>query len=107
MLSMLRYMYSIADTTATNLSSKQIDTNSTRLFWNISIQAQHCVTHYTVNVTGFSVIEAAFTFQKLSVGGPISDNTPYTYTVTSNPGGYQSGTGNFNIINNRECSSNV
>ena len=109
MLSMLRYMYSIADTTATNLSSQQIDTNCTRLSWNIPIEAQHCVTSFTVNITGFVSVTAS-TSLKLSVGGAISDNTPYTYTVTSNPGGYQSGPGNFNIINNRECtlySSNV
>ena len=100
---MLRYMYSIADTTATNLSSQQIDTNSTRLSWSISIQAQHCVTSFTVNITGSSVSEAASTSLKISVGRSINDNTPHTYTIISNPGGYQSGPGNFNIINNREC----
>ena len=102
---MLRYMYSIADTTATNLSSQQIDTNSTRLFWNISIEAQHCVTSFTVNISGPGVTDVTSTMssQKIKVEGIISDNTPYTYTVISNPGGYQSGPGNFNIINNREC----
>ena len=103
MLSMLRYMYSIADTTATNLSSQQIDTGSTRLFWNISIEAQHCVTYYTVNITGPGVMDTTETSLTVPVGGGISVNTPYTYTVTSNPGGYQSGPGKFNIINNREC----
>ena len=102
---MLRCMYSIADTTATNLSSQQIDTNSTRLFWNIAIEAQHCVTSYAVNITGPGVADVTSTMSslKISVGSSISDNTPYTYTIISNPGGYQSGPGNFNIINNREC----
>ena len=58
---MLRYMYSIADTTATNLNSQQIDTNSTRLFWNIAIEAQHCVTSYTVNITGPGVADVTST----------------------------------------------
>ena len=96
-------MYSIADTTATNLSSQQIDTECTSLFWNISIEAKHCVTFYTVNITGSGVTNEPSTRLKISVGRSISDNTPYTYTIISNPGGYQSGPGNFNIINNREC----
>ena len=43
----------------------------------------------------------------VSTGGGINVNTPYTYMVTSIPGGRQSGPGNFNIINNRECTQTV
>ena len=38
----------------------------------------------------------------VSTGGGINVNTPYTYIVTSNPGGRQSGPGMFTIINNCE-----
>ena len=93
----------IADTTATDLSSQQINTGSTRLSWNIPIEAQPCVTYYTVNITGSGVMDTTETSVTVSVGGGISVNTPYTYTIISNPGGRQSGPGNFIIINNREC----
>ena len=80
-----------------------MDTDSTRLSWNIPIEAQSCVTSYTVIITGSGVMNTTETSLTVSTGGGISINTPYTYMVTFNPGGRQSGPGNFNIINNREC----